>query len=842
MTDSNLNTPMMQQYLEIKKNYPNDVLFFRMGDFYEMFLDDAIYASRILDIALTKRQDKIPMCGIPHHAWQNYVHRILNDGKKIAICEQIEDPKNATGKIVKRAVTRVLTPGSIFEEELLDENWKRNLGVLYENENSLVYLSADLSTGTILADRVYQYNEIPDKISLYSSGELLIVNTSVQEKNSEWNIPITYRKYPEISENDLRKSFIENLGLSNPEIIEADEFEKKALFYLFLYIHEISPTSQISWKLPMKIFQEKYLILDQTALKTLEVLTGIDGDKKSSLFSVMNRVSTTHGKRMLAEYLSMPSSDIQVIQNRQLLVEWLYKNNLYRKTLETNLKNLHDMERIIVALANKPVVRHLGQIRDSLNSIYSIHESINSIHEIKSIPSEIQENWIQNFQFPYELRNSLNEALLDDLPPLLDERPFLQKGFSEVLDDLMEINHNAFSILKKFEEEQRKKYDISTLKVKYNKVIGYYIEISKGQSAKAPNHYIRRQTLVNGERYTCEDLKNIENQILNAKENIISLQKNIFQSFVLDILDEKESLRKWSLETAQLDVANSFAEIAKIRNYTRPVFNTKGYFNVKNSRHPVIEERFKGEIFVPNDIHLKKTDSHLAIITGPNMSGKSTYIRQTGIISILAQAGSFVPAESADLPIIDRIFTRIGAYDRLHKGESTFYVEMKECAGIFHYLSPSSLILLDEVGRGTSTYDGISIARAMIEYLNSETRGRPITLFATHYGELADMINRKNGIIGLTVSVLEEKEKITFLRKIKEGIADKSYGIYVARLAGLPKEITTKAEIYLKELEEKGFWDKEKMKKSRKLDKEYPKQLDIFNDPAYKQKNKEPKG
>lgn len=830
MSNNDLNTPMMRQFLDIKKEYPNDILFFRMGDFYEMFLEDAVYASKVLDIALTKRQDKIPMCGIPHHAWQNYVHKILNDGKNIAICEQIEDPKNPSGKIVKRAVTRVLTPGSIYEEELLDESWSRNLGVLSVIDSKIILISCDLSTGTILIDHSNQYDEIKDKISLHSIGELLLVNSEKKEIYSEeWDIPVTHRKYPDFTDKDLDRVLNKNLSIGNHKILEVDEKDKRVLFYLFSYIQEISPHSRIAWKIPRRVSKERHLILDQTALKTLEVLSGSDGDKHSSLFSVMNNVTTVAGKRLLAEYLSMPSRDKKLIESRYETVEWLYKNNLYRKSIESILKSIHDMERIIVAIGNRPVVRHLGQVRDSLNAFMLIRDFVATEKEKKkTIPDKVQENWLTDFQFPHELQNSLNGALLDELPPLLDDRPFLKKGFSEVLDELIETNENAISILKKFEEVQKKKYEIPTLKVKYNKVIGYYIEISKGNSQKAPEHYVRRQTLVNGERYTCEELKEIENRILNAKDNIIKLQKNIFESFCEEIIEQTTTIRKLSHITSELDVFNNFAEIAKIRNYTRPILNTKGYFNVHNSRHPVIEERFKNEIFVPNDIQFNKQDSHLAIITGPNMSGKSTYIRQTGLLNILAQAGSFIPADYADLPVLDRIFTRIGAYDRLHKGESTFYVEMKECAGIFHYLTPASLILLDEVGRGTSTYDGISIARAMIEFLNDEARGRPITLFATHYAELSDMINRKDGIIGLTVSVLEEKEKITFLRKIKEGTADKSYGIYVARLAGLPDTITAKAEIYLKELEEKGFWDKEKINRRTKKN-QHPDQLDFFS-------------
>ncbi len=833
MEEQNLNTPMMHQYLEIKKKYRDEVLFYRMGDFYEMFLEDAVYASRVLDIALTKRQDKIPMCGIPHHAWQNYVQKILKDGRKIAICEQTEDPKLATGKIVKREVVRILTPGSIYEEELLSGAEKNTLGVFLLDKDSFLFLSADLSTGTLSLDSGDGWSQIPDKLLLHSVREVVLIHPP---KNIDMgifsNLPVVHRQPPPLSSSGEGPFFERHLGISNPGILEISEKEKSLLVGFFRYLEEISPLLKMRWKMPVRVESRKTMKLDENALRTLEILEATDGSRNASLFSILNETKSAHGKRLLAEFLSMPSLDKVEIERRLDVTQWLATDNLIRKSVRNFLADIHDLERILISLNHRPDVRHLGQIRDSLRATFLLREKITATVENsknpESLPAEIREFWLDSFDFPRELMDSLENALREELPPLLDERPFLKPGFSSMLDELVVLNDNAFTVLKKFEEDQKSRYNIPTLKVKYNRVIGYFIEISKGAKEKPPESYHRRQTLVNGERYTCEELKNIEDKILHAKENILEIQKGIFQSFVSDILEETARLRKLANALARLDVFQSFAEIAGRRKYIRPIFNTEGIFSVKDSRHPVIEEIFRSEIFVPNDIELDKKRRHLAIITGPNMSGKSTYIRQTGLLSIMAQAGSFVPAAWANLPLVDRIFTRIGAYDRLAKGESTFYVEMKECAGIFHYMTPSSLVLLDEVGRGTSTYDGISIARAMIEFLNQESSGKPLVLFATHYGELSEMIAERNGIVGLTVSVLEENNEIIFLRKIVEGVADKSYGIYVAKLAGLPVSITERAEALLEELEEKGFWEKKAPGSRKKTTQDDSTQLHFF--------------
>ncbi|MDH5717834.1 MAG: DNA mismatch repair protein MutS [Spirochaetia bacterium] len=802
-SSTELSTPMMRQYLEIKRRYPDDILFFRMGDFYEMFLDDAVYASKILDIALTQRQDKIPMCGIPYHSVNNYIHYILDAGKNIAICEQVEDAKNVTGRIVKRDVTRVITPGSIFEEDLLSANERRLIAAIQKEENKVLILLADVST----TELYFQKKTFDELEGFFESRQVKEVITHISyEEADNLQIQLVKRNYP-LNDKANKTTVQEMFQLKNVDPLELSLSEIKLAAFFYNYIKEIAPQFNIRFQTPRNEYKQKIMYLDDSAIKTLEILRDQSGKRRASLSAVIDKTMTSAGKRKLEEILSAPSFDVKEIKERHDTVDFFYQNNSLRKEIQNLLKNCCDVQRLLNAIQNEPRVRHLGMVYHTLKSISEIQTTIN---KEKNIPPYILKNWKFENAYPENLNEELENALyLENLPPLLDERRFVNPGYSSVLDELFEINESAHHILKKFESDERKKWDISTLKIKYNKVIGYYIEISRGLAEKAPSAYVRRQTLVNAERFTCEELKELENKILNAKDDILTLQKSIFNTLVQKVVLEIENLWQWGDRISYLDVFISFAETARKQQYIRPVMVEKGVLSLKDSRHPVVEEIFREEIFVPNDIELDNDNRHLAVLTGPNMSGKSTFIRQVGLIQILAQAGSFVPAKFAQIPVADRIFTRIGSFDRLFQGESTFYVEMSECARIFQNFTSQSLILLDEVGRGTSTFDGISIARAMIEYLNREDKGRPKTLFATHYAELSEMIEADKGIIGLTVQVLEEADKVVFLRKIIEGRADKSYGIHVAEMAGMPVEITARAVELLKELETEGLWKQE---------------------------------
>ena len=798
-----LQTPIMQQYLSIKKGYPNEVLFFRMGDFYEMFLEDAVYASRILEIALTRKSEEIPMCGIPYHSWQNYVLKIIQSGKNVAICEQTEDPKEAKNKILRREVVRILTPGSVFEEELLEQTSHSLLGSLYFIEQHRVSVAiADLSTGEIKLDMIDR-DEIKNFIITTEINEILYTGELPQELDIP-GLACQKRDY-NLTPKSIEQILTKHFDMSHMGLLELSSAEQHNLAHLFNYLEEIANRLSIKWQKPVKEYQKKKMILDDIALQTLEILKDHEQTERASLFGILNHTKTSGGKRLLKETLMAPSLDLKNIQDRHDVVSFFIQNSNIKNQIETSLKKIKDILRLTNHLNYSPQVHHLGSLVQSLQSIKEIISILKGKEAI--LPYLLKTDWLKA-EFPQKLLSILKETLfMEKLPPLLDERRFVKQGFSQELDNVFFLSESTHKILAEFEEKERKKWGISSLKVRYNKLIGYYIEISKSLVQRAPDHYLRRQTLINGERFKTSKLDELESKILNAKESIIEKQKAIFLRLVEEILTDTDSLRNWAYIVSYLDVLISFAQSAILNRYNRPEINTHGLFSLKQSRHPVVENLFKQESFVPNDAELDLEDRHLAILTGPNMSGKSTYIRQIGLIQIMAQAGSFVPASQANLPLVDRIFTRIGAYDRLSKGESTFYVEMSECAKIFQHYTKNSLILLDEVGRGTSTFDGVSIARAMLEFLNSQKKKKAKILFATHFTELSEMINPKKGIFGLTVQVLEEGGKVIFLRKIIEGAASKSHGIYVARLAGMPHEIIQRAMGLISSLEQNSFWE-----------------------------------
>lgn len=796
---------MMRQYLEIKKQYPDDVLFFRMGDFYEMFLEDAIYASRVLDIALTRRQDKVPMCGVPHHSMSQYVHPILTDGRRIAICDQLEDPSEAQGRIVRRGVTRILTPGSLFEEQLIEAKESRRLAAVVKSGDSFQLAIVELSTAQIVFEKK-TFEALGEASAAHTIREWVALDAD--NLTLPFEAVMQTRRYPAGDEAFQERVLKDVLQTKNLGVWELDAAEAKALTLALAYVREISPLLKLNWSAPVREYRKKTMILDETTVRTLEILASADGKPNPSLLGLLARVKSAAGGRLMASWLARPSAELSEIKRRHDAVEILAKHGAYRELIGAELGKVADLERVLTNLSNNPQVRHLGQVSTTLAAIQKLQKIITD----NRMQPLIDAGWKDLADFPSELYTLLEEAILtENLPPLLDARRFLKPGYMPMLDEFLELSQNAVGHLTRYEEDQRKAHGIPTLRVKHNNVLGYFIEISKGQAAKAPDGYQRRQTLTNGERYTTQELKELENKILSAEEEVLRLQKGIFEDIRGQVLAAADKIKIWAERLSRLDALNAFADCAGIYRLTRPVMHPGKALRAEASRHPVIEAYFRSEMFIANDVALDNAASdastsaaHLAIITGPNMAGKSTYIRQIGIMQIMAQAGSFVAAKEAELPVVDRVFTRIGAHDRLSRGESTFFVEMAECARIFRNYTSDSLILLDEVGRGTSTYDGISIAQAMIESLNSEERGRPKTLFATHYSELAHLISQKNGIIGLTVSVNEKDGHVVFLRKIVEGVADKSYGIHVAQMAGMPKVVTERATQILKDLEKKS--------------------------------------
>ncbi|MFO1525017.1 MAG: DNA mismatch repair protein MutS [Turneriella sp.] len=828
----NLDTPMMRQYLEIKKQYPDDILFFRMGDFYEMFLEDAVYASRVLDIALTRRQDKVPMCGVPHHSMSQYVHPILEQGRRIAICDQLEDPAEAQGRIVKRGVTRILTPGSLFEESLIDGKESRRLcglsrvarrkdAVPFEiaqgrhggGEPSQHPVTGDfiqlaiieVATGQIWFERKAA-ETLGEAATAFSVREWVISDADAIDLGFEGNVQT--RRYP-IGDAAFQERVLKDaLQSRNLGVWELDADERRALTLALAYLREISPLLKLNWSSPQREYRRKTLILDEATLRTLEILQSADGRLNPSLMGLFAHCHSSAGSRLLAGWLARPAAELGEITRRHDAVETLAKHAAYRQLITAELGRVADLERVLTGLNNNPTVRHLGQVRDTLAAIVRLQKIIAD----NRMQALVDSGWQDLSEFPHELAALLADVLLEEnLPPLLDSRRFVKPGYMPLLDEFIGLSQNAVKHLSDYEEKQKAEHGITTLRVKHNNVLGYFIEISKGQAAKAPDGYQRRQTLTNGERYTTAELKELENKILSAEEEVLRIQKGVFEDMRAQILAAADVLQLWAERLARLDVLLAFAHTAVTQRHVRPTMHTGKILEAEALRHPVIEAYFRSEMFIPNDVFLSNGSTssdafgpHLAIITGPNMAGKSTYIRQIGIMQIMAQVGAFVAASSATLPIVDRIFTRIGAHDRLSHGESTFFVEMAECARIFRNYTADSLILLDEVGRGTSTYDGISIAQAMIESLNDESKGRPKTLFATHYSELAHLISKERGIQGLTVSVLEKDGHVVFMRKIVEGVAEKSFGIHVAEMAGMPKTVTERAALILKDLEKKS--------------------------------------
>jgi len=800
----NLDTPMMRQYLEIKKQYPDDILFFRMGDFYEMFLEDAVYASRVLDIALTRRQDKVPMCGVPHHAMSQYVHPILEQGRRIAICDQLENPAEAQGRIVRRGVTRILTPGSLFEESLIDGKDSRRLCAVSQTKTFLQLAIIEVATGQIWFERK-DADTLGEAATAFNIREWVVSESDTLtgrfDSAQRPDITVQTRRYP-IADTAFQERVLKDaLQSRNLAVWELDGDEKRTLTLALAYLREISPLLKLNWSSPVREYRRKVLILDEATLKTLEILQSADGKLNPSLMGLFAHCHSAAGSRLLSNWLARPAAELTEIDARHDAVEILSKHNSYRQLIAAELARIADLERVLTGLSNNPTVRHLGQVRETLGAIERLQKIIND----NRMAPLLQSGWQDLQDFPHTLQKLLTESILHDaLPPLLDSRRFVNVGYMPLLDEFIELSENAVRHLTEYEENEKVKHGITTLKVRHNNVLGYFIEISKGQMAKAPEGYQRRQTLTTGERYTTHALKELENKILSAADEVLRIQRGIFEDLRSQILGAAEILQAWAERLARLDVLLAFAHTAVIHRHVRPTMHAGKKLSAEALRHPVIEAYFKSEMFIPNDVLLDNNSVHLAIITGPNMAGKSTYIRQIGIMQIMAQVGAFVAAQSATLPIVDRIFTRIGAHDRLSHGESTFFVEMAECARIFRNYTADSLILLDEVGRGTSTYDGISIAQAMIESLNDTSKGRPKTLFATHYSELAHLISKARGIQGLTVSVLEKDGHIVFMRKIVEGVAEKSFGIHVAEMAGMPKHVTERAAQILKDLEKKS--------------------------------------
>ena len=807
----------MKQYRKIKSKYPDMVLLFRMGDFFETFDSDALITSKVLGITLTKRSNgaaaDVPLAGFPHHALDTYLPKLIKAGYRVAVCEQLEDPKFAKG-IVKRDVIEVVTPGANFSDRVLNQKSNNFLAAIYLKDEKCGFAFCDVTTGEFstsemsvaqLASQVETINPTEilvqkrDKERVY---KLLGVNPEkdfnpenkkyIFTKVDDWVFTLDYAK--EILTNKFNTHSLQGFG------IEDLDYAVIAAGAILDYLNQtqknnISHINRIS-----RYDYSDYIILDPSTKRNLEITSSInEGSREGTLISVIDRTQTSMGARLIKKWISRPLKKYETIINRQNAVEEFYADKGLRKKLAESLHSIADLERILSKISTgKAVPRDIMQLKISLKKLNEVKTQLagSDVPTLKNLSDSL-------VPIP-DVIDEIEKVINDNYLEGIDKYGVINKGFNSELDELKDIHINGKTWIEHFQSRERNRTGINSLKVDFNKVFGYYIEVTKANLDKVPQDYVRKQTLVNNERYITEELKEYEDKIFNAEEKISILENKIFSDLREFILRYTDTVQKDAVTIAVIDALAGFAEVAEMYGYIKPLITKDKKIEIKGGRHPVIERLLPaGEKYIPNDTNLDTEENQIIILTGPNMSGKSSYLRQTGLIVLLAQIGSFVPADEATIGIVDKIFTRVGASDNISRGESTFLVEMNEAANILNNATENSLLLLDEIGRGTSTYDGISIAWAITEYLHENPGVRAKTLFATHYHELNALAGIYPRIKNYRVEVREVNDKVIFLRNITEGTADHSYGIQVAQMAGLPEAVTNRAKEILRSFEEK---------------------------------------
>ncbi|CBL07203.1 DNA mismatch repair protein MutS [Megamonas hypermegale ART12/1] len=790
---------MMQQYQTVKNAHPDQILFFRLGDFYEMFLDDAILVSKELELTLTKRStagDGIPMCGVPYHAAESYINKLVNKGYKVAICEQIGDPK-AKG-LTKREVIKIITPGTVMNESALTSSKNNYIALIYEENHAIYLAGADISTGECF----YSIYDGPDRCQLLFDElyrlmmpELLLIKPFSYERELKNFLSLRLNNCL-VNELTEITSQIEDLMLQHFDMHNRpdNKIAHKAIATLLEYLHETVKTDLTHLNKLTYLDSSKSLFIDTYTLRNLEITRNLrDGGKKDTLYDVLDFTKTAMGSRLLRKWLEYPLLSPKKINDRLDAVANLVSDFSLRNNLREQLKEIYDFERLLtrmeVGTAN---ARDMNALKSSLYVLPAIKKSL------AKATAKLLVNIHQNISTYDDLVVLIDKAIVEDPSFSIREGGFIKDGYNQELDEYRNIAKNSKRLLQQMEEDEKNKTGIKSLKIGYNKVFGYYIEVRHSSTEMVPENYIRKQTLANAERYITPELKEFETKILGAQEKIVQLEYNLFTE-LRDILKTKiSSIQNTAHEIAILDVLVSLAQAGDEYNYIRPKLLDDGTIHIKDGRHPLVERILNRDLFVPNDTHLDNAQNEIMIITGPNMAGKSTYMRQSALLTLMTQVGSFIPAREASISPVDKIFTRIGASDDLVSGQSTFMVEMNEVSHILKYATNKSLVILDEIGRGTSTYDGMSIARAVIEHIRDHIGAK--TLFATHYHELTDLeddVHVKN----YCIAVKEKGSDVTFLRRIIRGSADKSYGIHVAKLAGLPQEVVKRAETILIDLE-----------------------------------------
>ena len=854
-------SPMMQHYLETKSKYPDCVLFYRLGDFYEMFFDDAINVSRELELTLTGkecgRENRAPMCGIPYHAGEIYASRLVQNGYKIAICEQVENPKNAKG-IVKRDVIKIMTPGTITDGNLLDE--KKNNYIMSIFKDGMYYGIAafDISTGEAYATEIKSDNnfqKLVNEISRFNPSELIVndyMNDSINEINElkhRFEVFISVDKKIEKTEVEADRNFVPDFFNMKSSMTKLDDkFDDETIHNTFDIIDEqgnliknisdrylavnaigillkyVEETQKIKPENLNKIVLYevvKYMALDINSRRNLELTERLkDKSKKGTLLWVLDKTETSMGGRLIRRWINDPLVNVDDINARLDAVEEIKNDLLLSDRIVESLKSIYDIERLAGKISYGTVnARDLISLKNSIMQLPNLKETI------KNVNSEFLKNIDNELDILSDIYELIEASIVEEPPLTVKEGGLIKKGYKPEIDELIEATTNGKQWLANVEIREKELTGIKNLKIGYNKIFGYYIEVSKSNVKDIPeDRYIRKQTLTTGERYITEELKKMENEILGAKEKIIALEYDEFVNIRNEIQSNAKRIQRTASAISKLDVIQGLANVANEFNYCKPEIMDDDVIDIKNGRHPVVEKIIPYGDFVQNDSLLNASENRLNIITGPNMAGKSTFMRQVALITIMAQIGSFVPAEYAHIGIVDKVFTRVGASDDLSSGESTFMVEMMEVANILKNATDRSLVILDEIGRGTSTYDGLSIAWAVAEYV-SKLKSK--TLFATHYHELVGLEGKIDGVKNYHITVKERGEDIIFLRKIVEGGTDESYGIHVAKLAGVPKEVTNRANEILFKLEKKNIMNGKAESKSEKA--ENAGQLSMYN-------------
>lgn len=846
---------MMQQYLEIKEKNQDSILFYRMGDFYEMFFDDAHVASKILGITLTSRNSKgdsakVPMCGIPYHASQSYIAKLVRAGHRVAICEQIEDPAQAKG-IVKREVIQTISPGVVTDDQLLDDksnNYVAAIARARAGDKETFGLSfLDCSTGKFLVGEygatADKHGDVIDQLARLTPAELLLDSddkdnlTDLLQEISTFlpELCITERNSDIFHLQSCTEMLLDHFKVINFSGFGCDSMRSGliAAGVLLDYVKEMQQSSIAHIEKLTPIDIGSFLLIDDSSRRNLELTqTIIGGTREGSLLSVLDNTSTPMGARLLKDSILFPLQDVDLINDRLDAVNFLYKNNALRKQIREVLDSVYDLERL-----NSRMVLGSGNGRDMLAMKHSLAKLPSLIELAKQCKTRKFQKIVSEFETLEDLHAILENAIHEEPPVTLRDGNLIKAGYNQELDELVHILRDGKQLILNLEAEERERTGIPKLKIGYNKVFGYYLEVSKVHSDKIPEHYIRKQTLVNAERFITPELKEFENKVISAQDRRLDLEYQLFLEVRTLLAKESSRLLKTAHLLAFIDFFAALAEIAHLNNYRKPTILESDEIRITEGRHPVIERSLPSGKFVPNDVQLDQDSNEIIIITGPNMAGKSTVLRQTALIVLMAQMGSFVPADEADIGVVDRIFTRVGAMDDLRRGQSTFMVEMNETANILNNATTKSLVILDEIGRGTSTYDGLAIAWAVTEHLvNKDDRGIK-TLFATHYHELTELARSQERVQNFSIAVKEWNDTIIFLHKLVRGGTSRSYGIQVAGLAGVPDTVVARAQNILRSIETgefAGTGEGKPLKKmvKQKKKKDNPSQLNLFQPPS----------